>query len=238
MDFPKFDGTNPQEWLRTMVYVPEDTKLDYAQMYITRKADTWLRNSGVLEENLNWQQLCQVLCKRFQENSSYEAVEEFNSLRQGSSSVSEYADKFEDKMAAYKKENPDVKEGYYIKCYINGLRGEIKHYLKSFKPTSLYEAVESARDMEQGASAQTRRYNSQNPFQQTSTTTSYKNKYRPPHNMGNKPPEKQGTRPEVKYKEPGQCRYCGQRWFFGHTCAQYKSLNLMATEESEAEWED
>jgi hypothetical protein len=36
MDFPRFDGSNPQEWLRTtkkyfdMVYVPEDAKFDYA----------------------------------------------------------------------------------------------------------------------------------------------------------------------------------------------------------------
>jgi hypothetical protein len=50
-------------------------------------------------------------------------VEEFNSVKQGYTIVSECTDKFEDKMANYKKENPDVKEAYYIKCYINGLRG-------------------------------------------------------------------------------------------------------------------
>jgi hypothetical protein len=37
-----------------MVYVPEEAKLDYAQMSITGRADTWLRNSGVLEENLTY----------------------------------------------------------------------------------------------------------------------------------------------------------------------------------------
>jgi hypothetical protein len=58
MDFPRFDGNNPQEWLRTtkkyftMVHVPEEAKFDYAQMYITGRADTWLRNSGVLDEHL------------------------------------------------------------------------------------------------------------------------------------------------------------------------------------------
>ena len=56
MDFPRFDGTNPQGWLRTtekyfeMVYVPEEAKFDYAQMYIIGRADTWLRNSGILEQ--------------------------------------------------------------------------------------------------------------------------------------------------------------------------------------------
>jgi hypothetical protein len=41
MDFPRFDGSNLEEWLRLtekyfgMVYVPETAKFDYAQLYIT-----------------------------------------------------------------------------------------------------------------------------------------------------------------------------------------------------------
>jgi hypothetical protein len=108
--------------------------------------------------------------QRFNSGSSYEVVEEFNSVKQGYSSVSEYTDKFEDKMANYRKENPKVKEAYYIKCDINGLRGEIKHYMKPLKP--------------------------------------------------------------AKFNEPGVCKYCGQKWFFGHRCQQYKCLNLMAAEET------
>jgi hypothetical protein len=160
MDFPRFDGTNPQEWLWTtekyfaMVYVPDDAKFDYAQMYVTGKADTWLRNSGVLEEELTWARFCKVLLKRFTEISAYDVVNEFNTIKQGTSTVSEYTDRFEDKMAKYRKENPDVKEGYYVKCYINGLRPEIKHYMKPLKPGNLYDAVEHARDMELAVNAQ------------------------------------------------------------------------------------
>lgn len=148
------------EWLGTtekffsMVYVPEEAKWDYAQMYLTGKADTWLRNSGVLEENLTWDQFCAVVLKRFSENSSYEVVENFNSIKQGSTSVSAYIDLFEEKMASYKKENPGVTESYYVKCFVNGLRPEIKHYLKPFKPHTLYEVVETARDMELGVQTQ------------------------------------------------------------------------------------
>jgi hypothetical protein len=103
MDFPKFDGSNPHEWLRMtkkyfdMVFVLEDAKFDYAQMYITGKADTWLRNSGVLEENLTWNQFCDALLTRFSTNSSYDVVDEFNSIKQGSSTVSDYTDRFEEK---------------------------------------------------------------------------------------------------------------------------------------------
>jgi hypothetical protein len=159
MDFPKFDGSNPQEWLRMtkkyfdMVFVPEDAKFDYAQMYITGKADTWLRNSGVLEENLSWNQFCDALLTRFSTNSSYDVVDEFNSIKQGSSTVSEYTDRFEEKMADYRKENPEVKDHYYIKCYVNGLHEEIRHHLKSFEPKTLYQAVEHARNMEKSVNA-------------------------------------------------------------------------------------
>jgi hypothetical protein len=147
MDFPKFDGSNPQEWLRMtkkyfdMVFVPEDAKFDYAQMYITGKADTWLRNSGVLEENLTWNQFCDALLIRFSTNSSYDVVDEFNSIKQGSNTVSDYTDRFEEKMADYRKENPEVKDTYYIKCYVNGLREEIRHHLKSFEPRTLYQVL-------------------------------------------------------------------------------------------------
>ena len=156
MDFPKFDGTNPEEWFRRtqkyfgMVYVPEEAKFDYAQMYITGRADTWLRNSGILEDNLTWQQFCDAVIQRFSTTSSYEAVEDFNSVKQGYGTVSDYTDKFEYRMANYRKKNSEVKEAYYIKCYINGLRGEIKHNMKTLKPSSLYEAVDYAKDLKKG----------------------------------------------------------------------------------------
>jgi hypothetical protein len=43
--------------------------------------------------------------------------------------------------------------------------------------------------------------------------------------------EKGIPKPEAKFKEPNSCWYCGQRWFFGHRCQQYKSVNLMTAEE-------
>ena len=136
-----------------MVYVPEDAKFDYAQMYITDRADTWLRNSGVLKENLTWNQFCEALVTRFSVNSSYDVLEEFNNIKQGVNTVDEYTDRFETKMADYRTENPDVQDAYYIKCYINGLHAEIKHHLKSFEPKTLYQAVEHARNMERSVQA-------------------------------------------------------------------------------------
>ena len=143
-------------------------------------------------------------------------------------------------MACYKKENPEVKEQYYVKCYINGLREEIKHYLKPFKPASLYNAVETARDMEQGANAsnQSRKYQQTGYYQKTTATNTLPTKPKPVDYANTRIADRQSTRPEVKYREPGKCRYCGQKWFLGHKCAQYKTLNLTATEEEELELDE
>jgi hypothetical protein len=43
-----------------------------------------------------------VVVQRFNSGSSYEVVEEFNSVKQGYATVSEYTDKFEDKVANYR----------------------------------------------------------------------------------------------------------------------------------------
>jgi hypothetical protein len=239
MDFPRFDGSNPQEWLQTtkiyfdMVYVPEDAKFDYAQMYITGKADTWLCNSGVLEEHLTWQQFCDVLLLRFSENTSYDILEDFNSIKQGNYTISEYTNRFEEKMVNYRKENPDVKESYYIKCYINGLKGEIKHHIKSLQPTSLYQAVEYARNTKQGVNAAAHNSRKQFPANAYQKSNYSNNQYRPKPALEASAPRQEadkGTvKSEAKIKEPNLCRYCGQRWFFGHRCQQYKNLNLMTT---------
>jgi hypothetical protein len=137
-----------------MVYVPGHGKFGYAQMYITGRADNWLWNSGVLDENLNWTQLCEVLLKIFTESNSF-VLEEFYSIKQGVNSVNEYTVKFEDSMSNYRKENLEVKEPYYIECYTNGLLSEIKHYMKPLQPSNLYDDVQYTRDMEKAVLATT-----------------------------------------------------------------------------------
>jgi hypothetical protein len=53
-----------------------------------------------------------------------------------------------------------------------------------------------------------------------------------------KEPDKPPTKAEGKTTEPRSCRYCGQKWFFGHRCQQYKKLNLMTSEETEQSDDD
>lgn len=129
---------------------------------------------------------------------------------------------------------------YYVKCYINGLRPEIKHYLKPFKPATLYDEVENARDMELGVQAQAtqRKYNPTTGYQKNTTFIPRTKTFKPTDTTQKKEGEGRNNKPEHKFREPGTCRYCGGKCFFGHKCAQYKTLNIMATEESTKETPD
>lgn len=57
----------------------------------------------------------------------------------------------------YKSENPLQTEQFFVKCFVNGLRQEIKHYLKPLKPLALCEAYWMAKDMEKGVEAMAKR---------------------------------------------------------------------------------
>lgn len=69
-----------------------------------------------------------------------EVLENFHSVKQYNLSISEYIDKFEELMVMYKSENPLQSEQFFVKCFVNGLRWEIRHYLKPLKPEILCEA--------------------------------------------------------------------------------------------------
>lgn len=159
-------------------------------------------------------QFYNVVLKSFFGDSSYDVVENFNSLKQGVSTVSEYTDKFEERMSSFKKENPGVPESYYIKCFVNGLRPEI-NYLNPFKPTTLYDAVETARNMELGVQAQSSKkvYITNNTYQRNTNQQFYfsKPKVGDVSGVRTKLDKKPTARPETKFREPGTCRYCGDK---------------------------
>nr|ADB85310.1 putative retrotransposon protein [Phyllostachys edulis] len=172
IDFPRFDGSNSLEWIRqsetyfAMANVPDEAKFDLAQMYMIRRADNWLRSTCLLWNPPPWPNFCRMICDRFAQYSGYEVLENFHSVKQYNQNISEYIDKFEELMAIYKTENPMQNEHFFVKCFVNRLRQEIKHYLKPLKPQALCEAYWMAKDMEQGAGAVARKGVHNNTFGQ------------------------------------------------------------------------
>jgi hypothetical protein len=87
LDFPKFEGENPVEWIRQcekcfqMSATPEEYKFSLAQLYIVGKADMWLRRSKIIKSNPTWPAFCKMLIQRLSSHSSYQLVESFNNLK-------------------------------------------------------------------------------------------------------------------------------------------------------------
>lgn len=62
--------------------------------------------------------------------------------------VNAYIEKFEDLMTMLKQDTPELTEEWFVKCFVNGLRHDIKHQLRPLHPESLTDAYWQAKDME------------------------------------------------------------------------------------------
>jgi hypothetical protein len=122
-DFPKYDGTTTSAWIKKaekyfkLYHVPEEEKVEVATLYFTAKADTWLENIEFDIEEISWHKFCKKLEKRFAEDSTYDIVKVFHSLKQAST-VDNYIDTFEGIVGNVWRENPEIPESYYIKSFV------------------------------------------------------------------------------------------------------------------------
>jgi hypothetical protein len=114
--------------------------------------------------------------------------------------------------------------------------------MKPLKPATLYEVVVYAKDMEKGMLATAQSHNRRLTLAYGNNKTGFSGQFQskprfssdlpttsPGQKKEHEPPK---PKPEAKFTEPGACKYCGQKWFFGHRYQQFKHLNLMAAEES------
>ena len=92
-----------------------------------------------------------MITHRFSAYSPYEVAETFNALKQDNMTVIAYIDKFEDFMTMLKQDTPELTEEWFVKCFVNGLRHDIKHQLRPLHPESLTDAYWQAKDMERSA---------------------------------------------------------------------------------------
>lgn len=89
-----------------MANVPDEARLNLAQMYMVGRANNWIQSTGLLWNPPPWQTFCRIICDQFAQYSGYEVLENFHSMKKYNSSISEYIDKFKELMAMYKSENP------------------------------------------------------------------------------------------------------------------------------------
>ena len=86
LEFPRFNGDNPNEWIRKcskyfkLCKIQDEQKVDLASLYITNKAATWVASYFALQPMVGWLKFCIAVRARFLGRSLDNAVENFNRL--------------------------------------------------------------------------------------------------------------------------------------------------------------
>ena len=219
---PYFYGDNPAGWIRQcdpyfeLSNIPEYMKVKLATAYISSRADIWLRGTGILSQHTlpTWSELCTRITDRFGEISSFDAMEQFQSLQQ-IGGVTPYSDKFEENLVLLKKDNPYLQEPFFIASFVRGLKQDIKHFVKCHQPKTLLDASWYARQLEQVD--QPKKLQLSVPPR---TSYSKPSSWKPPLPSV----DKQSTSATTPPREPRKCYFCKENWHFGHKCKTSKSF--------------
>ncbi|KAL0300957.1 UNVERIFIED_CONTAM: hypothetical protein Sradi_6372500 [Sesamum radiatum] len=124
-----------------------------------RQAELWFQ--GIIEKKglPEWNQFIQLIYERFEGVDPGTVLREFNTLKQGTNSVDLYLERFEELKSHVLIFHNDFPESYFVTCFVNGLRADIRGGVLQLKPTRLHEAVALAKNQEATVDAILKRVN-------------------------------------------------------------------------------
>ncbi|CAO2836370.1 unnamed protein product [Amaranthus hypochondriacus] len=150
LEFPKFDGSNPNEWIRKackyfeLCKVTEEQKVDLASLYIVDKAAVWVASFLAMKPLIGWVKFTMAVRARFLDDSLKNGVENFSKLSQVGS-LEEYVDAFECSRSFLEMHDYDLSSKFLLDSFVSGLHDTIKPFVKAFKPENITQAIEYAR---------------------------------------------------------------------------------------------
>jgi hypothetical protein len=119
----------------------------FPEVFFTGKADHLLRSFKINTDVLPWSEFSILISNGFVAETTYELIDSFRHLEQGSSFTA-YIDTFEELMDKLTMKDPTLIEAYFVANFISGLKDHIKVHLKSHNPTTLVQAYSLARNYE------------------------------------------------------------------------------------------
>ncbi|KAA8549923.1 hypothetical protein F0562_001607 [Nyssa sinensis] len=267
LDFPRFDGGDPSEWILKVQQffnyfeTPEDHKLEIASFHMEGKALTWyywLKKSSPVTK---WGDFVEALRTKFGPSAYEDPVGAFTKLRQ-TGSVEDYQTAFE----ILSNKISGVSEEFRISTFLSGLKDELRIIVTMFKPNTLAAAFGLARLQEEEVTR--KQYPYRNTQAQNSPYTP-SSKPTPLRLPGQNPiprlpapnpvlrlPAPQNPRPSPPFqrrnpypikrispnqmqerREKGLCYFCDEKYHQGHKCSKPK-LYLLEGMEFEGEGEE
>ncbi|KAD3066393.1 hypothetical protein E3N88_34273 [Mikania micrantha] len=145
VQLPRFSGDNPERWLAqaaryfSFYKIPQSDQLSVASFYLDDVASDWFDWMHRQFKLTDWNSFSIALVKRFRSHDLEEPEGQLAKLVQ-TSSVADYRNRFE----AISNRSMALPPLFLIRCFISGLRQDLKQSVLIHKPKTLDEAMDLA----------------------------------------------------------------------------------------------
>ena len=142
LDFPKFYGTDPQDWrMRCEHYFDVNNTfpglwVHVATIYFYGRAASWLRSSRAHVRFPVWDDFCIAVSTKFDRDQHDMLIIQMDTIRQ-SGTVWEYYEKFDELMNQLLAYDPVISKKYLVHRFTEGLRREIRNAVLLQRPRDL-----------------------------------------------------------------------------------------------------
>ena len=232
LNFPTFEGENPKGWVykckRFFKYneLPKLEKVGIASMHLEGKALNWSQGYEPSVKHLNWETLATDITARFRQGTYDNPIGQITKLKQ-ISSIHIHHEQFEALMVRTK----GLKEGFFVQCFISGLRDTIKNQVMMSQPTTLSKAIGLALLQENTMEAMIKKAKSLSC--NTTNLTPYTQEMGQ-GNSGKIPPIKKISQAEMLVRrEKKLSYYCDEKYEPRHKCKRRQIYLLEGEEEGE-----
>ncbi|KAL2232925.1 UNVERIFIED_CONTAM: hypothetical protein Sindi_1472500 [Sesamum indicum] len=241
LEFPHFDGDNARSWIRRcsryfqLIPIPEDQRVPMASIYLQGRAELWYQGYVEKKEFRSWDDFVVNVLGRFEALNYAKVTTEFNKLHH-ETTVDAYLERFEelkDQMVIF---NRNLDEEFFMMKFISGLKDEVKLYVTNCEPTSLFQAINLARNQEQMVIAILKKAH------HPTKSLPPKPPFKPPNRNSSPRPSTQPTRflteAEVKAKrEKNLCFRCDEPYTPGHRC-KHRQVYMLLEDEGTKDYEE
>lgn len=145
LDFPQFDGDNPQFWKTRCekyfdVYgVQREMWVRVATLHFIGNAARWLQLHEANDTAFSWEELCVAVSEKFGRDQYQAQLRQFANLSQ-TGTVTDYMNRFEELMHNLLAHNSGFDPVYFTTKFLDGLHSEIRAGVVLHRPTDLDSA--------------------------------------------------------------------------------------------------
>jgi hypothetical protein len=248
IDFPRFDGNDPTDWLYRVEQYVEFYNTSYRQLFrliaihMEGRALVWYQDICDSSQFHSWEGFTRAVLTRFGPSSYDDPMETLMRLRQYST-MEDYKGKFESISNRLK----GISDFNRLSCFLSGLKDEIRIPVKMFNPSTLLEAFSLAKMQEENVLANRRNFRNANPnysgsnSQRINSSNVVQNNFSSGQNSGSIPKavvpvQKISPLQMEERRKKGLCYNCDSKWNPGHRCVAPKLFLLEHVEVGENEF--